>query len=324
VTPSFEHPEERMAYRLSQRLGLTPPINVLEVAELYASVEEKIFPVDIDGLCLDLKKPGRRPMIWLNAKLQPHRKRFTLAHEIGHVIIPWHSGSIVDDLDGEDPGERSAYREMEAEANRFASELLMPRAWANDICAKADHLRDAMCTIVEVADVSARAASVRTAQCGPPGYLIAGVQNGKIIFTYCTHGTKGGAPINGVSIENVDMPAYENSEILQYGSVSYHWWKAKMEIEVPECPDRPWRDILDQITHSVDPEIAFTVRQRLNAIIGNALGKFARGSNVSKMYQQCQYALQNRSDRNDNLKCVLEHTELNNYVLARAYERSRS
>jgi Zn-dependent peptidase ImmA (M78 family) len=324
VTLILKHPEERMAYRLSRRLGLIPPINVLKIAALYASVEEKIFPVDIDGLCLDLKKLGKRPMIWLNAKLPHHRKRFTLAHEIGHVVIPWHSGSIVDDLDGEDPGERSAYREMEAEANRFASELLMPQAWSAALCERAEHMRGAMHTIAQVADVSLQAAYLRTIQCGPAGYLAAGVQNGTIIFSAKTRGTKGSAPNVGMPIADLDMPAYQDAEILNYSSVAYHWWKARMEIEIPDCPDQPWRDILIQITDNIEPEQTFDVHQRLNAIIGNALGKFARGSSVSVMYQQCLYALQNRVDRNDNLKRALEHPELNNYVLARAYERSRS
>ena len=324
MTLTLERPEERIAYRLSQRSGLTPPINVFDVAAQYALVEEKAFPVDIDGICLDLNMLGARPKIWLNKELRHHRKRFTLAHEIGHVMIPWHIGSIVDDLDSDDPSERGEYREMEAEANRFASELLMPRAWSTEICVRAEHMRGAMHTITQVADVSLQAASLRIMQCGPPGYLFAGVRNGQIISAGRTYGTKGGRPPIGALVKDLDMPAYEDAEILSYGPIAYHWWKSRMQIEIPDCPATPWRDIFGHILSSVESSKQFEVRQQLNAIIGNALGRFPIGSDVSIMYQRCLYSLQNRSDMNKNLTIALSHPDLSSYVLARAYERSHT
>jgi len=63
---------------------------------------------DIDGLTL--RPAGMRPMIVLNRNRPADRKRFSLAHEYGHVVLhPY------------------PYDAMEKEANEFAAELLMPR-----------------------------------------------------------------------------------------------------------------------------------------------------------------------------------------------------
>ncbi len=66
-----------------------------------------------DGCTLIRVKNGvRRAVILLGPSERPGRRRFTLAHELGHVLLE-HDG------DGD---------AREREANAFAAELLMPRA----------------------------------------------------------------------------------------------------------------------------------------------------------------------------------------------------
>ena len=63
----------------------------------------------------------------------PQRRRFSIGHELGHFLIPSHrphhghrfSYSTLDLL-ANDSGAGDQARRMEAEANRFAAELLMP------------------------------------------------------------------------------------------------------------------------------------------------------------------------------------------------------
>jgi len=56
------------------------------------------------------------PIIIINSNFDNDRKRFTLAHELGHLLM--HNGDIpIPD-----------YRDRETEANRFAAEFLMPEA----------------------------------------------------------------------------------------------------------------------------------------------------------------------------------------------------
>ncbi len=62
----------------------------------------------------------------------PTRPRFTIAHELGHFLNPWHRPSgegfrcSKSDMSERDTKNARAQFRVEAEANRFATELLMP------------------------------------------------------------------------------------------------------------------------------------------------------------------------------------------------------
>jgi Zn-dependent peptidase ImmA (M78 family) len=56
-------------------------------------------------------------VIVLNASMPNYRKRFTIAHELGHIIMHIPFAVFLEE-----------YADVENEANRFASELLMPEA----------------------------------------------------------------------------------------------------------------------------------------------------------------------------------------------------
>ena len=66
----------------------------------------------------------RRDEIHYNQNHSWHRKRFSIAHEIGHLLFNTAHGSTNTDL-------YSASSTVETEANQFASELLMPLAFLN-------------------------------------------------------------------------------------------------------------------------------------------------------------------------------------------------
>jgi Zn-dependent peptidase ImmA (M78 family) len=92
-------PEINLARRVLEKYNLEPPINVLELATRYAKVEAFPFSLSIDGVSLHIKSKGRRATIIINENRPATRRRFTLAHEIGHILIPWHIGTIVDEID---------------------------------------------------------------------------------------------------------------------------------------------------------------------------------------------------------------------------------
>src|SRR3954470_4183523 len=94
-------PEEKTARLLPRWFGARPPVDVRRIASEYATIKELAFPVSCDAVTI--RKPGDRdrPQILLNTnstKFEP-RKRFTLSHEIGHIKIPWHCGSIACHID---------------------------------------------------------------------------------------------------------------------------------------------------------------------------------------------------------------------------------
>lgn len=70
-------------------------------------------------------------VILVKANGNPQRRRFTIAHELGHYLLPWHrqtnySCATESIKDTGDDARTSRLVEMEQEANAFASELLMP------------------------------------------------------------------------------------------------------------------------------------------------------------------------------------------------------
>lgn len=125
-------PEVEIASLIASRHKYLPGSDLSSLVEEYADVEHRAIPVpNVDGVSLHLKVKGRRPSIIVNSHIAQTRQRFTLAHEFGHVLIPWHIGTIFSfsSADGHTDGADQAYWEMEAKANRFAAELLMPQQW---------------------------------------------------------------------------------------------------------------------------------------------------------------------------------------------------
>lgn len=74
-------------------------------------------------------------IVGVNATHPPARQRFTIAHELGHLLLHKGRPIIVDKTirlvntrtDDPDPTSSLATRREEIEANGFAAELLMPR-----------------------------------------------------------------------------------------------------------------------------------------------------------------------------------------------------
>lgn len=137
-------PEEKLANLVIRRKGLSPPVDVRSLAETYADVEEDFFPVAVDAVAIRRPFNHDRPLILINKRRANWhgRLRFTIAHEIGHVVIPFHPGFRACHVDAsnvesqEDPSNaeaRGIIALIEQGANLFASELLMPTEWVKSV-----------------------------------------------------------------------------------------------------------------------------------------------------------------------------------------------
>jgi len=91
-------PEEKMAARVLARHSLTPPYDLMALACIYGDVEIIPFPIVADGVTVGIGG-AERPQILVNSSAPETRRNFTLAHELGHIVIPWHTGTIVSHLD---------------------------------------------------------------------------------------------------------------------------------------------------------------------------------------------------------------------------------
>ena len=126
-----EHAAREQARALVEKLGLkAPPVPVEKLAKaLGVRVEYNPFDDELSGMAF--LRDGK-PVIGVNANHHPNRQRFTIAHELGHILLhrPRLDAAVLIDknknfiprdaisAEGTDP--------VEVEANAFASELLMP------------------------------------------------------------------------------------------------------------------------------------------------------------------------------------------------------
>lgn len=100
----------------------------------------------------------------------PRRRRFTIAHEIGHWVLHISTGQLYGcrpaDIVEQAPHGRTEPRDLkriEAEANRFAAELLMPETL---VVASANALGSNVAALADRFDVSVPAIRVRLKQFG--------------------------------------------------------------------------------------------------------------------------------------------------------------
>ncbi|GAB5400975.1 MAG: ImmA/IrrE family metallo-endopeptidase [Aureisphaera sp.] len=109
---------------------LQAPVKVDKLAKfLGATIEYQDLDDEVSGF---LVRKHNKNIIGVNQNHPPVRKRFTISHEIGHLILHLHKQALFVDY-YKDKGAkfyRSTNKEydyrMEKEANQFAASLLMP------------------------------------------------------------------------------------------------------------------------------------------------------------------------------------------------------
>ena len=113
--------------------GAELPVPVEAIAEdLCGLAIEEVANLDVSGMLIPTER-----RIYLNGNESPQRRRFTLAHELGHWICQCLEGTAAPVYcRAEEVGLEPAVKVLEREANVFAAELLMPedsvrRAWRN-------------------------------------------------------------------------------------------------------------------------------------------------------------------------------------------------
>ena len=125
---------ERAAVEIHRQLGApTGPVPVFEIAR--ALDIEKIEQRPLDGFEAMLLTGLERDFghVLLNGRSSPRRRRYSLAHELGHFLCVWHKQTREDGFacrstDMVSPRGPSYHVTQEREANAFAIELLAPVA----------------------------------------------------------------------------------------------------------------------------------------------------------------------------------------------------
>jgi hypothetical protein len=116
----FDHIREPLIRKAASLTGETP-VNIVVLARQLGVVEIEPRSIEFDGYLA--RRPDGGLAIRYRRGASPARTRFTIAHEVGHMLIAGELGREV-----ATPVARSDFRDSSEErlANRIASELLMP------------------------------------------------------------------------------------------------------------------------------------------------------------------------------------------------------
>ena len=120
IEPSIDNSPQEIAYKIRSYLGVPPgPIdNIVSLLERNGVIVMFIDLNDMDKFDgLTMFSMNQAPVIWINRNTSNDRKRFNLAHELGHLVMHLRST----DLDKNED-------QKEIEANQFAGEFLMPES----------------------------------------------------------------------------------------------------------------------------------------------------------------------------------------------------
>ena len=122
------------ARKLINEMGLTePPVDPVEIARELGVRVVNVEPPDegVSGFFIREDPESGDAIIGVNRHHSRVRRRFTVAHELGHYLLghvgDWHVDEMV--ISFRDEQASSGEHEPEIEANQFAAALLMPKKW---------------------------------------------------------------------------------------------------------------------------------------------------------------------------------------------------
>ena len=162
----------RKAEQLLQEAGIVaPPVPVEQLAEhMGAVVRYAPFDGQMSGL-LHRSEDGNRAVIGVNSRHPTVRQRFSIAHELGHLVL--HEPAFQIDqhafVSFRNSKSSSASDPHEIEANQFAAALLMPevllRACVDQLGENPD-VEESIRRLAQRFDVSTQAMTIRLTSLG--------------------------------------------------------------------------------------------------------------------------------------------------------------
>lgn len=158
----------RAAGRFVRREGLTPPIDIEAVLLGYANEVARVdWPFhDVDAVTYGLGTDSVR--VFLRHSAFERRERFTIAHELAHILIPWHTGQPEACHIGE--AQLDSESTTENEADIFASCVLLPDSWLDSLYVKHNADMSSILSELTVAHVSTPAALLALRRHGLAGW----------------------------------------------------------------------------------------------------------------------------------------------------------
>lgn len=159
----------KLARKIFKKEKLNIPVDIQSLVRKYANLICEDIPF-ADAICYGIES---KPTIIYNPDTIETRFRFTLAHELGHIKIPWHVGMVSCHTDEEEIDEYE-YNQIETQANVFASELLIPSDWLKEEIRnkKLNRLNEIIEHVSHTANVSLQASLYAVLNSLPENYFV--------------------------------------------------------------------------------------------------------------------------------------------------------
>jgi hypothetical protein len=301
-------PEEKMANRVLAIHKVTPPFDLDHLAVHYGDLEYHAFPFAVDGITIGIGG-GARPKILINSTIPLTRRKFTLAHEIGHIVIPWHTGTIVSHIDPD--GVDVAYREMEAEANRFAAELLMPTTWLIEEFGHAGSVQQYFRSVLAKVGTSKEATFYKIFRDLPCPLICVQVDHASRVLNSQRSTSAPYPPDRDEFIGPETFKSEHRFESFELDGQRYCSW-VFIGREIEELDHRPWREVYSQILDDTGMKASL---QSISAILAAAFHK----SKSQTEAEICGAIIRTFDDR-EGYQAVRQHPLFEQYVIKRVKE----
>jgi hypothetical protein len=213
--------------------------------------------------------------------------------------------------------------EVEAQANHFAAELLMPADWVEGLIRSKTNLTELM-EAVRSAGVSYQAASIRLVNLLSPGFMFTELDSEqKVVRTSASQGTWIRLPKEGLPLARTDFaPVVKETASFKTGSSELLWWRLHTRIAPPEIAGeaRSSSDVLRLICAEVfnDADLARQAMMRINGVIGAANGTHLRNGGGDLFT-----ALKQRFLGRREIAAVVTHKLFDEFLIRRMQEIQR-
>lgn len=313
--------EEKLAQKVLKKYDLVPPYDIMTLVEKKAIIAFHTFPFKADGITVDIKSD--KPRIYINNAfdIPKTRQKFTIAHELGHIFLPWHKGTIASDINEYNFSAHMMYRDMESEANRFASELLMPTNWIINILDQDIPFKARLKKILQDAGVSLEAALIKIDNTCTQRRIVAIFSNdiciqevtGSKARKFHFHENKYSNVQKKISSLN-DVNEYEEFSMQGKNFITFIIKEPDLN-EFDRVDHRPWREILQQILVETDTK---DYHLSINATVPTPVGN-AKINGVTNIKEVCALVKLNYSHKT-HLNEVVSHDLFPVYIRKRVEE----
>ena len=287
---------------LVRRYSLVPPVDVEVLLRARVELKRVDWPIDrVDAILTGLAGDPSKAAVYIRATDNLLRERFTMAHELGHLLLPWHLPNANCEV-GEGALDLPTFS-IEAEADVFASCLLVPDVW---LLHQVNRYGDDMSQLLR--ELNAAEVTTAAALQALRRYLLAGwvfVSYGDRQVITATPGTR--LPIAPPS----ELVRYLAAECHDQGEASLngfpvYWFRMVEPLALPQKNPSDTRSdhqiLLDAIAMvEPDSQRRNTIAQSANGKVGGALRE-AAGRPAKETFQ----AVRHRCEQWEHSKLLAE------------------